>query len=110
MLGKTLEDVAFAADTDAGNLSRIERDEQRPSLDLLEAIASALNIRVSALYESAEQYALVMEQTSNYHASVVPVDDDLAQLIKYYQSLSDEGRVLATNLIAALKKTHAANK
>jgi len=29
LLGKTLEDVAYAAETDAGNLSRIERDEQR---------------------------------------------------------------------------------
>lgn len=48
--GKTLEAISFLAGTDAGNLSRIERDEQRPSLDLLEEIARALGLTVSGIY------------------------------------------------------------
>jgi transcriptional regulator with XRE-family HTH domain len=52
---RTLEDVAFAAETDAGNLSRIERGQQRYSSDLLERIATALGLSVSALYARLEQ-------------------------------------------------------
>jgi transcriptional regulator with XRE-family HTH domain len=110
MLGKTLEDVAYAAETDAGNLSRIERDEQRPSLDLLEAIAHALDTQLSSLYKSVEEQAQVMEQSNHYTPSAVPVDKQLALLLKHYHSLSGEGRDLALNLIAALKKTHTAGR
>jgi transcriptional regulator with XRE-family HTH domain len=112
MLGKTLEDVAYAAETDAGNLSRIERDEQRPSLDLLEAIAHALDTQVSALYQSAEEHSRteVMEQSNHYSPSTTAVDAQLALLLKHYHSLTDEGRSLAVNLISTLKKTHSAGK
>ncbi|HEY0924103.1 helix-turn-helix transcriptional regulator [Rheinheimera pacifica] len=112
LLGKTLEDVAYAAETDAGNLSRIERDEQRPSLDLLEAIAHALDTQVSALYQSAEaqNHTQVMEQSNNYSPSATAVDAQLALLLKHYHSLTDEGRALAVNLISTLKKTHSAGK
>ncbi|KUM54183.1 helix-turn-helix domain-containing protein [Rheinheimera sp. EpRS3] len=112
LLGKTLEDVAYAAETDAGNLSRIERDEQRPSLDLLEAIAHALDTQVSALYQSAEaqNHTQVMEQSNNYNPSATAVDAQLALLLKHYHSLTDEGRALAVNLISTLKKPHSAGK
>lgn len=110
ILGKTLEDVAYAAETDAGNLSRIERDEQRPSLDLLEAIAHALETSVSALYQAAEQQSHVMEQNNHYSAEPAQVDAQLALLLKHYHSLTDEGRALALNLITALKKTHSTGK
>lgn len=112
ILGKTLEDVAYAAETDAGNLSRIERDEQRPSLDLLEAIAQALDTSVSSLYQTAEQqqHSQIMEQSNHYSAESAQLDAQLALLLKHYHSLTDEGRALALNLIAALKKTHAAGK
>ncbi|MDX3773575.1 helix-turn-helix transcriptional regulator [Chromatiaceae bacterium AAb-1] len=111
LLGKTLEDIAFIADTDAGNLSRIERDEQRPSLDLLEAIAEALGTQVSVLYRDVEELHVpkTMEQRNHYNEPPV-VDAQLALLIKHYYSLTDEGRELAGNLVAALKKTHSAAK
>ncbi len=110
LLGKTLEDVAFAANTDAGNLSRIERDEQRPSLDLLEAIAQALDTQMSALYKNAEmqQAASTEEPDCNYIALPEPIDPQLLTLIKHYHSLSEEGQAVALNLLASLKKTHAA--
>lgn len=103
LLGKTLEDIAFIAETDAGNLSRIERDEQRPSLDLLEAIADALGVQVSVLYQEAEEQnnPKTMEQRSRYNEQ-----PQMALLIKHYYSLTAEGREVACNLVAALKKSH----
>lgn len=107
MLGRTLEDIAFVADTDAGNLSRIERDEQRPSLDLLESIVSALGITMSALFANAEQYVIpeLTEQQPDYNVQQ-EMEAQLAQLIKHYYSLNKDGRELAMNLVHALRKTH----
>lgn len=52
--GLTLEEVAYNAGTDGGNLSRIERGMQRCISELLERIAVALNVTVSELYLRAE--------------------------------------------------------
>jgi len=46
----TLEEIAFAADTNASNLSRIERGTQGYSADTLERIAKALGVTVSDLH------------------------------------------------------------
>lgn len=52
--GLTLEDVAYAAGTDAGNLSRIERGLQRCVYELLEGIAAGLGLSVADLYIQVE--------------------------------------------------------
>lgn len=54
MQGLTLEQVALEADTFAGNLSKIERAQQLPSLELLHKLAEALQIKMSDLYALAE--------------------------------------------------------
>lgn len=51
----TLEDVALTAGTDPGNLSKVERNLQQPTPDMLENVASALGFPVSSLYLIAEQ-------------------------------------------------------
>jgi transcriptional regulator with XRE-family HTH domain len=53
-MGATQEAIALEAGTFAGNLSKIERGQQLPSLDLLEKLAVALGARVSDLYALAE--------------------------------------------------------
>ena len=56
----TLEEIALAADTNASNLSRIERGTQGYSPETLERIATALGVTVSELHrrmETAEQKA-----------------------------------------------------
>ncbi len=56
----TLEEIALAADTNASNLSRIERGTQGYSPETLERIAYALGVTVSELHrrmETAEQNA-----------------------------------------------------
>lgn len=53
--GITLEAIAFAAGTDAANLSRIERGRQGFGPGMIERIAKALKLPVSAIYSRAEQ-------------------------------------------------------
>ncbi|MEE2025892.1 helix-turn-helix domain-containing protein [Alkalimonas mucilaginosa] len=109
MLGKTLEDIAYAAETDAGNLSRIERNEQRPSLELLEAISKALLIQLSELYRMAEEQEYLTRETASPYTAI-EADPQLDQLLRHYHQLNAEGRFLACNLLATLRKTHAINK
>lgn len=52
--GLTLEAVALEAGTYAGNLSKIERSQQLPSLDLLHKLSHALGTKTSDLYGVAE--------------------------------------------------------
>ncbi|WP_034295535.1 helix-turn-helix domain-containing protein [Herbaspirillum sp. RV1423] len=51
----SLEEIALVAGTDAANLSRVERDKQRLTPDMLENVAKALEVPVSSLYLIAEQ-------------------------------------------------------
>jgi len=51
----SLEEIALVAGTDAANLSRVERDKQRLTPDMLENVAKALDVPVSSLYFIAEQ-------------------------------------------------------
>lgn len=51
----SLEEIALVAGTDAANLSRVERDKQRLTPDMLENVANALDVPVSSLYLIAEQ-------------------------------------------------------
>ncbi|MGV8892799.1 MAG: helix-turn-helix domain-containing protein [Burkholderiaceae bacterium] len=51
----TLEAIAFIAETDAANLSRIERGKQNVTPEILEKIALAFDFSVSSLYLMAEQ-------------------------------------------------------
>jgi transcriptional regulator with XRE-family HTH domain len=51
---ETLEEVAFRAGTDAGNLSRIERSRQDVSVQRLARLCEALEISVTELFEELE--------------------------------------------------------
>ena len=53
----TLEEIALAADTNASNLSRIERGTQGYSPETLERIATALGVTVSELHRRMETAA-----------------------------------------------------
>lgn len=61
----TLEEVAFAADTNASNLSRIERGVQGYSPESLERIASALGVTVSELHLRTEAAANIPGKASD---------------------------------------------
>jgi len=106
--GLTLEEVAYAAGTDGGNLSRIERGLQRCVHEVLEGIATGLGMTVSELYLAAE--AMQVEKTGR------PVDDEKtfarmqtrafdlvhADLIAQYKKLNVENQALVTEFIQML--------
>lgn len=96
--GETLEEVAYRAGTDASNLSRIERGTQQPSVGLLEALARALETRVSDLY-------LEVERTQ--HMPDPPVSrwgGELARLQRHVKELTPENRLLVVEFCKLLKR------
>src|SRR5699024_6273858 len=72
-LGDTLEEVAFRAGTDAGNLSRIERGLQQPSVKVLRSITNALNVRLSAVLGKIGDQFEVAEHAIAWCRSTVQV-------------------------------------
>jgi transcriptional regulator with XRE-family HTH domain len=60
--GLTLEQLALAANTDAGNLSRMEHNHQKPSMDKLLEVAAALEVPISAIFAEAEGEAITQTQ------------------------------------------------
>ena len=92
--GATLEEIALEANTDVGNLSRIERGLQSPSIDAVEQIATALQIRMSALF-------LMIEEEG---ASIELSDDSWSQLARGFKLLSIENRELLLEFLSLLKR------
>ena len=97
---ETLEDVAFRAGTDASNLSRIERGLQQPSIALLEALAGALDSRVSELYAEIEQ----RRQVRGVAEPREPWGADLIRLQRHFRMLEAEQRALLIEIAKLLKR------
>lgn len=89
-----MEQIALEADTDVGNLSRIERGVQCPSVDALEQIANALQIRVSVLF-------MMLEGESPMQMST---EQDIQGLIRNYRSLPDDQKELVIEFVKLLKR------
>lgn len=53
--GLTLAELAVRTDSHVGNLSRIERDAAKPSLDLLYRLSNALRFSLADIFAVAEQ-------------------------------------------------------
>lgn len=97
--GATQEEVAFRAGTDASNLSRMERGLQKPSLDMLEALAKALGTTVSSLYEQIEQ-GQPKHQTKELAPE--PYVRSLRQIQRQFLELTPENQSLATDFMRLL--------
>jgi transcriptional regulator with XRE-family HTH domain len=101
-LGATLEQVAFEADMDASNLSRIERGLQQPSSVLLKRIAGVLGVSVGQLYgepESNKTTHLIKEDP------LVMYGRDTKKMLNQFQQLDTHHRELAIEFIKLLAKT-----
>lgn len=101
--GLTLEQVALEADTYAGNLSKVERGQHPPSLDLLHKIAQALSIRMSELYAIAESISSanpepMLEEQADYANEVI-------LMRRHFQTLTPANRNVALELIKVLIRT-----
>ena len=105
--GKTLEEVAFAADTDASNLSRIERGLQQCSADSLARIASALGVSISDLYLRKESGTLRVQEVVLPKRAKLPVDEELQMR---FQTLTQDNRELALAFIQLLARRQSASK
>ena len=106
--GLTLEEVAYGAGTDGGNLSRIERGLQRCIPELLERIAATLDVPVSVLYQRVEAGRVDKgEQVQLIKAtySAKPIDPVVAMheaLLAKYKKLSEPNQNLVTEFIQLL--------
>lgn len=106
--GLTLEEVAYAAGTDGGNLSRIERGLQRCIPELLEQIAVSLNLPVSELYlraESGRADAKKDIQKIKAIYAVPPMSPEDAQQTAFlgrYKKLNETNQALVADFIQML--------
>lgn len=102
----TLEEIAFAANTNASNLSRIERGQQGYSPEVLERIAQALGVTVAELHVQAET-------ATGLGAKSAPGDPNqraASTLAAKYAALSPENRSLADEFIALLLRRQRTSK
>jgi transcriptional regulator with XRE-family HTH domain len=98
----TLEEIAFAADTNASNLSRIERGKQGYSKETLERIASALGVTVAELYLRAEAGGSPAGKMSISPTAKKPQSLVAAAVASKYSALTQENRELVDEFMALL--------
>lgn len=104
--GATQEDVALEAGTNAGNLSRIERCQQQPALELVEKIAAALGMTVADLYTYA---AVQLPKTAKAKSKAkgAGLDNSNAAILfrRSFQQLTPENKRLAVEFVKLLNRT-----
>lgn len=103
--GATQEDVALEAGTNAGNLSRIERCQQQPALELVEKISAALGMTVADLYTYT-----AAQQPNTAKSKAKPKDEsednsNVALLFRRgFQQLNPENKRLAVEFVKLLNR------
>lgn len=109
-LGKTLEDVAFAAGTDSGNLSRIERGHQGCSVEMLSRIAEAMGVSVTTLLDYCADKSPSFQPADPKSAQPLPLShpvaltssSEYATLNARFARLTLENQHLALDLLQCL--------
>lgn len=104
----TLEEIAFHADTNASNLSRIERGKQGYSKETLERIASALGVTVSELYLRAEVGGSPPGEMSKSPTAKKSQALGAAAVASKYSALTQENRELVDEFMALLLRRQRA--
>lgn len=104
--GRTLEDVAFAAGTDASNLSRIERGLQRYTPEMLDRIAAVLDVAVSAVYLRAEAEEV---GRSTRQRDGMPSPENEALLMRFGR-LTPDNKALAMDFLKFLLRRQGAEE
>ena len=96
----TLEEISLAADTNASNLSRIERGTQGYSPETLERIAVALSVTVSELHrrvETASKSAGKSGRAGRQHSEI-----DSETISSKYLALTQDHRELVDEFVFLL--------
>ncbi len=107
----TLEEIALAADTNASNLSRIERGAQGYSPETLDRIAIALGVTVSELHRRVETAKQAAGGESG-EAIVTHKHPELdpAMTSSKYSALTADHRELVDEFMTILLKRQRRNK
>ena len=103
--GATQEDVALEAGTNAGNLSRIERCQQQPALELVEKIAAALGVTVADLYTFAASQQPKTSKIKTKPRNEGEDNSNAALLFRRgFQQLTTEDKRLAVEFVKLLNR------
>lgn len=94
--GLTLEAVALDVGTYAGNLSKIERSQQLPSLELLHKLSLALGAKMSELY------AVVESESEDCEEAASDQSNEVILVRRNFQALSPKNRRLAIEFLKLL--------
>lgn len=106
----TLEEIALAADTNASNLSRIERGAQGYSPETLERIATALGVTVSELHRRTEASEQSAGPSTNDGADQKHQELDLAMTSTKYSALTPDHRELVDEFMTLLLRRQRVKK
>ncbi len=105
--GLSQESLALEVDTVTSNLSRIEKGQRTPSLDLLERLSSAFGVRTSEMFRAAEGGELPLPAKQATAATQDQGDEDYSkdalELRKIFRKLSPPNRKIALDLLKTLK-------
>lgn len=105
--GLKLESLANDLNLATSTLSRIESGTRNPSLEVLQALAEALGVKVSDIFYEAERAtamasSMTREVPSDYDASGL-------QVRRIYRGLSAAKQEIALGLLRSLASTQKAN-
>ena len=106
----TLEEIALAADTNASNLSRIERGTQGYSSETLERIAIALGVTVSELHRRMETDARSGTKSGARDAGQKHPELDAAMTSSKYSALTSDHRELVDEFMTLLLRRQRGKK
>lgn len=98
----TLEEIALAADTNASNLSRIERGAQGYSPETLERVAAALGVTVSELYRRMEAASLASGNLGSGMTTLHHPELNSAATSSKYSALTPDHRELVDEFMTLL--------
>lgn len=102
--GATLEEIALVAGTDPANLSRVERNMQQLTPEMLENVAKALEIPVSSLYLIAEQTTTPYHAKSSADEEARQAKQRLEEFVTQFMLLSSANQQLIIEFIGAMLK------
>ena len=106
----TLEEIALAADTNASNLSRIERGTQGYSPETLERIATALGVTVSELHRRIETASQSTGKSGGGIAGQKHPELDSVMTSSKYSALTADHRELVDEFMTLLLRRQQVKK
>ena len=106
----TLEEIALAAETNASNLSRIERGRQGYSPETLERIAAALGVTVSELHRRMEAASKSAGKSGVVGSGQKRPELDPVMTSSNYSVLTPDHRELVDEFMTLLLRRQRAKK